>query len=204
MRIHLLGSCGAERCIYHAGQHKALMDVPQYRDGQAVGVVADIETWRAEHGTARRRANLARRLGFTVRRYEPGERYEEIVAINRSKYARQGRKMDDHYVSPARVGHIGEPECPYHHTLCYGVFNAGDVLKAYSTIHRRGDLIHVSMFLGDAHELERGVMYLLVEEILRDQAPGVLYYNRMDSGTDGLRFFKARIGLHEEDVEWTL
>jgi hypothetical protein len=31
---------------------------------------------------------------------------------------------------------------------------------------------------------------------------GVVVYNRHDSGTDGLRWFKERVGLEETRVEW--
>jgi hypothetical protein len=33
---------------------------------------------------------------------------------------------------------------------------------------------------------------------------GVFFYNRHDSGTDGLVFYKERIGLRKGVVEWTL
>ena len=33
-------------------------------------------------------------------------------------------------------------------------------------------------------------------------APGLVVYNRHDSGTDGLRFFKERLGFEERQVEW--
>ena len=49
-------------------------------------------------------------------------------------------------------------------------------------------------------------MYLLFLGMLERQYRfgGTVFYNRWDSGKDGLRFFKTRLGLVEGDVEWAL
>jgi hypothetical protein len=71
---------------------------------------------------------------------------------------------------------------------------------------RQGDLALVSQILGHADHLEREVMWLLFEhalerEIKSDQ-DGFVVYNRHDSGTDGLRWWKERVGFREARVEW--
>jgi hypothetical protein len=82
----------------------------------------------------------------------------------------------------------------------------GDRLRAYLTTYRVGELVLVSMILGHGEHLEHEIMYLLAEGLIDRQSnrPGVLFYNRHDSGTEGLRFYKERIGFAAGDVEWRL
>jgi hypothetical protein len=50
-------------------------------------------------------------------------------------------------------------------------------------------------------------MYQMFHRMLEVEVsfgPGVVVYNRHDSGTDGLRWFKERLGLSEARVEWSL
>jgi hypothetical protein len=49
-------------------------------------------------------------------------------------------------------------------------------------------------------------MYLLVSGMISDQSDrgGVLFYNRHDSGTSGLVYFKERLGFAAGDVEWLM
>ena len=50
------------------------------------------------------------------------------------------------------------------------------------------------------------VMYLLAAGTIEEQTPlgGFVYYNRHDSGTSGLVYFKERLGFAAADVEWLL
>lgn len=77
-------------------------------------------------------------------------------------------------------------------------------LVAYITTYRSGDLVLVSQILGHADHLENEVMYLLFAGALEREIAeaGFVVYNRHDSGTEGLRFFKERLGFREEAVEW--
>jgi hypothetical protein len=61
------------------------------------------------------------------------------------------------------------------------------------------------MILGHGSHLRCDVMYLLFAGVVEDQSgnPGILYYNRHDSGGEGLRFFKERLGFREGDVAWS-
>jgi hypothetical protein len=99
---------------------------------------------------------------------------------------------------------LPKSSCARHEIATYGVHDRDDVLVAYSTIYRMGDLALVSQILGHADHLENEIMYLLVQGIVGAEAPygGYLVYNRYDSGTDGLRFFKDRCGFQRTDVEW--
>jgi hypothetical protein len=64
----------------------------------------------------------------------------------------------------------------------------------------------VSSILGHAERLRDDIMYLLVTETLRDQSwfGGTAFYNLHNSGTDGLRYFKERLGFRPAEVEWAL
>jgi hypothetical protein len=71
---------------------------------------------------------------------------------------------------------------------------------------RQGDLALVSQILGHADHLENEIMWLLFEHALRREIAadrdGVVIYNRHDSGQDGLRWWKERVGFREEVVKW--
>ena len=200
----LLSPCRESHCEAKAQEFLKLLSVPQYEQGQAM---RDLD--HAEGRTMRKRADRAAQ-DYYVAEYEPRDYYDDTVDINRSAPARQGRPMAPHYINPARTGLVGAPACHRHHTLCYGVFDkrGAERLRAYSTVHRVGELVMLSMFLGHRDHLESHVMYLLAREIAKAQLAlgggGILYYNRWDSGTDGLRFFKSKIGMYEDDIEWTL
>jgi hypothetical protein len=64
----------------------------------------------------------------------------------------------------------------------------------------------VSQILGHADHQDNGIMYLVAQGMLEWEASvapdGFVVYNRHDSGTDGLRWFKERLGFREVPVEW--
>lgn len=207
-----LGGCDTPgtKCRQIASDEFDLLADPrlkgQYEQGQAALRIESADGWLAEHRTARKRALRADRLGYTVSTFEPCDWHEDIMAVNLSTPRRQGRPMNDSYTNKERsTSKIGPMACPLHHRLEYGVFR-DEHLYGYAGIIRCGELAHVSMFLGHWDMLEDGIMYLLMREVVFAEtelsSPIVLYYNRYDSGTDGLRFYKDRIGLAETDIEW--
>ena len=160
--------------------------------------------WRAEHGTARKRADRAKRRGYRFVQVRRHERADEIHAINVSAPVRQGRPMSDGYLRRPTVEPDPVYPCPRHGVQPYGVETGDGTLVAYLWLYRAGELGLVSQILGHADHLENEVMYLLWEGMLASERaePGFVVYNRHDSGTDGLRFFKDRVGLTETRVEW--
>lgn len=95
--------------------------------------------------------------------------------------------------------------CDRHAIRTYGVLAPGGRLAAYLWLYRSGELALISSILGHDDHLTFGVMYLLVVGTIEAEIAygrGALVYNRHDSGQDGLRFFKERIGLVECRVEW--
>lgn len=211
--IDLLGTHGVRPdCRDFAQSEYETLHKPRYEHGVSIRVILPMYMAEpfAAHRTARKRAQRASLVGYSVRTFEPCDRHEDMLHINRSAPERQGRPMDDSYVNLVRTeSKIGDPACCLHHVLMYGVFaKFTDRLVAYATIYRCGELVHVSQLLGHADRLNEGIMYLLLREVIgvNAMAPGksVLFYNRHDSGGDGLRFFKERIGLEEGEVKWTL
>lgn len=171
----------------------------------AVLPLTDAETWREGHRTARKRADRAARRGYTFGPIERHTRSQEIQAINWSAPVRQGRPMTDGYRQPPTITPLPDYPCARHAVRTYGVEDACGTLVAYLWIYRAGDLALVSQILGHAEHLENEVMYLLVQGVVEAEAErgGFMVYNRFDSGTEGLRFFKQRCGFEPTAVEWS-
>lgn len=168
---------------------------------------ASVGEWEAEHRTARKRAWAAERAGYRFREFCRSEHADDIYAINTSAPERQGRPMSTGYLVRQQFSPLPAYPCERHAIRSYGVFDAADVLRAYTVVHRVGALVMFSQILGHADHLERHVMYLLVRGALAAQAhagPGFAFYNRADSGTDGLRFFKERCGFTATRIDWRL
>lgn len=167
----------------------------------------DFGRYLAEHRTARKRAGRAGRLGYRFQVVNRSEVQEDVYVINTSTPERQGRPMSSGY--QVRHEYHDPPwPCPRHRVYPYGVLDRGGRLVAYLWMYRVGELAMVSSILGHADHLRNDVMYLLAVEALRHQAeevgPGWAFYNRHDGGTEGLRFYKERVGFMPERVEWTL
>lgn len=149
----------------------------------------------------------AERLGYTFGEVDYSQHADDIFVINTSLTERQGRPMTDGYTTRRAHGKLSadQTRCPQHRTHTYGVTARGK-LVAYSTVHRAGALAMVSMILGHGDHLDNGIMYLLFAGIVEDQAgrSGYFFYNRFDSGTEGLRFYKTRVGFEPADIEWVL
>lgn len=161
-----------------------------------------LEQWRAEHRTARKRADRCIRRGYRSAMVNRRHYQEDIYRINTSAPTRQGRPMSAGYLTRPVFGD-NPLRCGRHHVYTYGVLH-GERLVAYLWLYRCGELALVSSILGHADHLADDVMYLLVQSVIDDQADlgGFLVYNRWDSGTDGLRYFKEKLGFSETPVEW--
>lgn len=163
-----------------------------------------VSAWRDAHRTARKRADRAHHRGYRFVNVLRHERVDEIHEINTSASTRQGRPMSEGYaVKPATA-----PDpiygCPAHGVHPYGVEDIDGNLVAYLWIYRAGQLALVSQILGHADHLNHEIMYLLWQGMLDSELRerGFVVYNRHDSGTDGLRFYKERVGLAETAVRW--
>ena len=164
-----------------------------------------VEDWRAQHRTARKRADRCERRGYTFGLIDRHLFSDDIHAINTSSPVRQGRPMSSGYFERTEFGPLPAYPCVRHAVRTYGVLSS-DSLVAYLWLYRAGELGLVSQILGHADHLENEVMYLLMQGVVGSESEldpqGVLVYNRWDSGQDGLRFFKERCGFEPMTVDW--
>jgi hypothetical protein len=203
-RIGLQVHCADPTCTEFAWP--LLQQLSSGYDECAVLDLRGLEVWRDEHRTARKRADRAKRRDYefgTIKRHNWAQ---DIYAINTSATYRQGREMSAGYQQPPSTEPLPNYPCSLHGVHSYGVFDhASARLVAYTFIYRSGDLALVSQILGHAAHLANEIMYLLVQGVVaaESQLGGYLTYNRYDSGTDGLRFFKDRCGFERTQVEWS-
>ena len=198
-------------CPHTICQRFVLPLYEQMSDGRfdrmaAMPLPASIGEWEAEHRTARKRAWRAERRGYTFHEVRREEHSDELHAINTSAERRQGRPMSESYRKPYKYGPLPKYPCERHQVRTYGVKAPDGTLVAYLWLYVAGQLRLCSTIIGHAAHLANEVMYLLFRGMLeaegaRDPA-GVVMYHRWDNGTDGLRFYKARVGLTETVIEW--
>lgn len=164
-----------------------------------------IAAWRDEHRTARKRAWRSERLGYRVTEIERHRYVDDIHAINTSLAERQGRPMSAGYHVRPSASPDPVYTCPRHAVRPYGVLS-GRTLVAYLWLYRCGELALVSSILGHGEHLRNDVMYLLFVGMLEREIPhgGFVVYNRHDSGTEGLRYFKSKLGFEAMEVSWSL
>jgi hypothetical protein len=204
--VELVGDCVSGGCLEFAlNLHKAVINRKYQVGASIMDTPETLLDWRAMHRTARKRADRCERLGYRFSEVDYSQYADDMFEINTSLPARQGRPMSDGYLKKVERGKLPEYPCAVHRTTTYGVTEAGR-LVAYMTLHRAGELALVSMILGHGSHLRCDIMFLLFQGMVEDQAGlgGILYYNRHDSGQEGLRFFKERLGFREGNVEWIL
>lgn len=202
-RISLEVACDYPECATFAFPLERQLSGGGYDHCSIMELPADLADWRREHRTARKRADRCQRRGYRFTEISRREREEEIYLINTSIDLRQGRPMSDGYRHKPIYGDDYSP-CPRHGVHPYGVEEPDGTLVAYLFIYRAGDLALVSQILGHHRYLKDEIMWLLWQGMLEHElvAPGFVVYNRHDSGTEGLRFFKEHVGLREAAVEW--
>ncbi len=200
--------CDYQSCVDHAEPLFRQLSVPRYsRQASLMRVPETAAQWRSEHRTARKRALRGKRNGYEFAEVDFSQHTDDIFVINTSLTERQGRPMTDSYTTRRQHGQLtpAQTRCPKHRTHTYGILKR-DKLVAYMTLHRSGDLAMVSTILGHADHFDNGIMFLLIQGMVEDQAGkgGWFFYNVHSSGTDGLRWAKERYGFRAADIEWTL
>ena len=204
--VDLSAGCARTHCLRMALGLKMQLD-PDYSTRAALLSLDDssFAEYLPHHRTARKRAARAERAGYSFQVIDRQAYEGDIYAINTSAPRRQGRPMSGAYRERPRYSR-SPLVCPRHHVYTYGVLAEQGPLVAYLWLYRCGDLALVSSILGHAEHLEAGVMYLLFLKMLERQYRhgGTVFYNLWNSGSEGLRFFKTRLGLEEGNVEWAL
>src|SRR6187455_3422509 len=69
-------------------------------DEMSVVNLQPLEDWRADHRTARKRADRAERRGYSFAHIRREEFEADITAVNQSAAYRQGRPMSEGYIRP--------------------------------------------------------------------------------------------------------
>lgn len=154
------------------------------------------------------RTNRKRALaeGLLFRQFAPLERLEEMLNINSSNPMRQGKPMAKSYVEEQELAAYleGIPNM-------FRAFNAEGRLRAYAHVPVCGEVGVVSRLLGHGDDLDKGIMYLLLSEVIRHlielkQKQGVprwVMYDTFFGASPGLRYFKERIGFKPYRVRWS-
>jgi hypothetical protein len=149
---------------------------------------------------ARRRVRRASRLGYTVALFDPNERRDELLAINRSMPERQGRPMDAPYLD-SDASYVIAP-----HLEHIGVVKDGAVV-AYSELEYAGEIVGTNRIMGHGDHLRNGIMFLLIAGIVdhvKTTRPDIRYvfYDMFFGAGDGLRAFKMNAGFRPYWVRW--
>lgn len=203
--VDLAGGHAGAHCLTMATEMHRLLE-PRYARGASVMPLGGtFEHWQGCHRTARKRAARALRLGYRFAEIDRPGYEHDVHTVNTSTPERQGRPMSAGYRQQPVFSPIPQL-CDRHHIYTYAVLDREETLVAYLWLYRCGDLAMVSSILGHHDRLRDDIMYLLAAGTIAEQTPlgGTLFYNLHSSGTDGLRWFKERIGLAQENVEWVL
>lgn len=204
VRISLEIGCDFAECSKLAVPLLEQLDSGDYDRCSVLPIPTSIDEYLGEHRTARKRATRSGRRGYLAHVLKREEHADEIYEINRSSRIRQGRRMSQPYLERQTFSPLPDFPCERHAIRTTGISLDG-VLVGYIAIYRCGELALVSQILGHAEHLENEIMYQLFAAALTRElpaGPGVVVYNRHDSGTDGLRFFKERLGFEEAAVSW--
>jgi len=199
------GECiGADECAAFAAPLYRQLSEGRYDYPASVLQLDDFDAWCADHRTARKRAARAERLGYSWAEIDRADFADDVHAINTSMPVRQGQPMSAGYRERQEFGPADLYACPRHAITTFGVFAPDEHLVAYTVIYTSGDLAMVSQILGHGEHLANDIMYLLMRDVFAwIVKPITVFYNRHDSGTDGLRYFKERLGFQPERVAWS-
>jgi hypothetical protein len=175
-------------------------------DEMAAMPLLPIANWRVQHRTASKRSDRCERRGYTFGVIKREEHSDELHEINTSTERRQGRPMSESYTKHYAYGPLPKYPCERHQVRTYGVKAPDGKLVAYLWLYVAGQLRLCSTIIGHAAHLENEIMYLLFRgmvEVEYERDPdGIVMYHRWDNGTDGLRFYKERVGLRPTEVAW--
>jgi hypothetical protein len=208
VRIEVFGDAEAES-VYRAftARHRRFKVTSAKRWGVALlALPASGDAYLASVSRlVRRQRTKALSLGYRHVEVPPGDRVDQILAVNRSVPSRQGRPMDSIYTERERViASIGA------RPMIHAVVDRDGTLQAYADVLDIGGAFTFSYLIGHADHLADGIMYLLVAEIVRsciagrrpDGTPAWLMVDTFWGASPGLASFKERTGFRPYTVDW--
>jgi hypothetical protein len=156
----------------------------------------------------RQKIRRADRLGYRFQAFDHNDHLDDLFEINTSMAERQGRPMSQSYRNrPDPAPAAARPTCMRHRRDWFGVFK-DDKLYAYANVLQCGEMMLYSRILGHGQAMEDGIMNLLVfgAAKTRHTESGTRYpvYFLQHSGTEGLQFFKRKMGFAGHTVTWEL
>lgn len=159
-----------------------------------------------EHAHLRKQVGRATRAGYTFAQLDAVARLDEVLAINRSATERQGRPMHPAYFDETTVRGYLERTADV-----FGVLDPNGVLRAYFCFRMCGTVACGERILGHADFLHKGIMYLLVAEVVRELThrrlatgrPDWLFYDTFPGASPGMRQFKRWVGCEPYRVSWS-
>ena len=188
--------------------HPRLEGFGAYEAGASILLLPDSyeQYWDEVGYSARRKVRRALKEGYAHQEIDRNGYLDDIFDINTSMSHRQGREMTESYQTrPDPYGKLPAYTCPRHRLLTFGVVRDGH-LYAYTWVYQVGEMCLFSTILGHGDHLNAGIMYLLIAETLQAvvAAAGTRYamYNMHYSGTEGLRYFKEKVGFQPYRVKW--
>ena len=174
----------------------ALIRLPETQDAYLAGSSREL---------VRRKRRAAARGGYRYAVVAAADHLDEILAINLSSPTRQGRGLPAYYLDREHVQATFADRPDVH-----GILNAVGELRAYAWVPRAGDFILFETLLGHADDLDAGIMYLLISEVIgsaiegRDAggSPAWAMYDTFWGAASGLAYFKERLGFQPYTVDW--
>lgn len=189
-------------------RHARLRVVPAKRWGVAlIHLPATFDDYLSgsSRKVVRQKRRSAMQAGLHYDLVRPLERLDEIMAVNLSAPTRQGRPMSTMYTDRERVARE-LADVP----VLHAVLDERDRLRAYTHVPCAGDVFIFSKVLGHADDLEAGIIYLLMTEVIRDQiarrdahgSPNWAMYDTFWGASKGLAYYKERLGFRPYTVDW--
>lgn len=203
--IEVYGDAKA-RSVYEAftARHPRFIVTSAKRWGVALLRLPDTyDMYLKSRKTLRRNSRRAEVAGYRYAIVRPSEHLEAIVEINCSTPVRQGRPMQEVDLEWAARS-FGSWDA------IHGILDGQGRLRAYATVLRLGDAYAFSSLIGHAEHLHSGVMYLLVSRAVgacinargADGAPYWLMADTFWGSSEGLAYFKRRVGFEPHTVRW--
>lgn len=179
----------------------ALVDLNKFPNSTTyLDSLSEKNTAQSRYDSAAGESRRCLRKGYRFEEIDRNRFIEDIHEINTSLEERQGREMGEAYREKKEHYPVQENQ------RYFGVLK-GDKLVAYVWVTVCGECATTHRVLGHGDHLKAGVMYLLITRVislLLDECKEVKYfmYDTFFGASEGLRFFKKRLGFRPYRVQW--